>query len=309
MTLKQLQVFLAVARHQNLSQAAEELFLTKGAVSQALQELERQLRVRLFDRVHPHLRLNHEGARLWPLADEMVQRSLAIERMFQAGGSLFLNIGASKTIGNYLLPQLLKDFECSCSWLPKAQIANTNRLLELVEAFALDVVLLEGEHHHPDVVAEPWLADEMAVVARQGHPLADGESHEPCELNGQRWILREPDSGTRAFFEHTLGRIIAPYEVALSLSSAEAVLGMVERGMGITFASRLMVELPGFSRRFSIIRLTRSFSRTFSICWHSAKYHSASMDQFLSFCRNWSPVRVGSAVSTPGGEFGSNPGR
>lgn len=80
MTLKQLQVFLAVARFQNLTQAAEALFLTKGAVSQALQELERHLGVRLFDRVHPHLRLNHEGARLWPLADEMLQRAEAIER-------------------------------------------------------------------------------------------------------------------------------------------------------------------------------------------------------------------------------------
>ena len=78
MTLKQLQVFLAVARYENMGQAADALFLTKGAVSQALQELERHLGVRLFDRVHPHLRLNHEGAQLRPLADEMLQRAEAM---------------------------------------------------------------------------------------------------------------------------------------------------------------------------------------------------------------------------------------
>ena len=155
MTLKQLQVFLAVARYENMGQAADALFLTKGAVSQALQELERHLGVRLFDRVHPHLRLNHEGAQLRPLADEMLQRAEAIERLFQAGGAYFLNVGASKTIGNYLLPQLLHDFESGHAWLPKAQIANTARLLELVENYTLDVVLLEGEQHLPQMVAEP----------------------------------------------------------------------------------------------------------------------------------------------------------
>ena len=168
MTLKQLQVFLAVARYENMGQAADALFLTKGAVSQALQELERHLGVRLFDRVHPHLRLNHEGAQLRPLADEMLQRAEAMERLFQAGGACFLNVGASKTIGNYLLPQLLHDFERGHAWLPKAQIANTARLLELVENYTLDVVLLEGEQHLPQMVAEPWLQDEMAVVACRG---------------------------------------------------------------------------------------------------------------------------------------------
>ncbi|MTJ91978.1 MAG: LysR family transcriptional regulator [Desulfovibrio sp.] len=291
MTLKQLQVFIAVARYENLGQAADALFLTKGAVSQALQELERHLGVRLFDRVHPHLRLNHEGAQLRPLADEMLQRAEAMERLFQAGGACFLNVGASKTIGNYLLPQLLCDFEKQNAWLPKAQIANTARLLELVETYTLDVVLLEGEQHLPQMESVQWLQDEMAVVACRGHSLADGKAHAPEELAGQRWILREPNSGTRAYFEHTLGALIAPYNVALSLSSTEGVLGMVERGMGITFASRLMAELPGFSSRFSIIRLNRQFSRTFTICWHQSKYHSAGMDSFIRFCRAWSPAR------------------
>lgn len=299
MTLKQLQVFLAVARYENMGQAADALFLTKGAVSQALQELERHLGVRLFDRVHPHLRLNHEGAQLRPLADEMLQRAEAMERLFQAGGACFLNVGASKTIGNYLLPQLLHDFERGHAWLPKAQIANTARLLALVENYTLDVVLLEGEQHLPQMVAEPWLQDEMAVVACRGHALADGKPHAPEELAGQRWILREPNSGTRAYFEHTLGALIAPYTVALSLSSTEGVLGMVERGMGITFASRLMAELPGFSSRFAIIRLNQQFSRRFSLCWHQSKYHSAGMDTFIRFCRGWSPVQHGGKPDSP----------
>ncbi|MFV0420815.1 LysR substrate-binding domain-containing protein [Oleidesulfovibrio sp.] len=290
MTLKQLQVFLAVAQYENLAQAAEKLFLTKGAVSQALHELEKYLGVQLFDRVHPHIRLNHEGTRLRPLADEIIQRSHEVERMFRSGGSRFVHIGASKTIGTYILPELLNDFEQSHQWLPKGHIANTNRLLELTSSFVLDAVLLEGEKHHPDMVTEKWLEDEMVVIAHKGHLLADGNQHPPQALEGQQWILREPDSGTREFFEHSLGMLLSSYEVAQSLSLPEAILRTVEQGIGITFTSRMIAEMTGFNRRFSIIHLTQKFSRTFSICYHSKKYHSPSMEQFLSYCRNWHPA-------------------
>lgn len=295
-TLKQLEVFLAVARYENLTQASAEVFLTKGAVSQALQELEKQLGVKLFDRVHPHIRLNHEGARLRPLADEIMQRSQEVEMIFRSGGSHFLNIGASKTIGTYILPELLEAFERKHHWLPNVHMANTNRLLELTAAFALDAVLLEGEIFDQNFVTEEWLVDEMVVLAHKGHSLADNIPHAPKALCDQRWILREPQSGTREFFEHSLGRLLSPYEVVQSLSSPEAILAMVEQGIGITFASKIITELPDFTTHLSMIHLTQSFSRTFSICYHSKKYHSASMDQFLQFCRQWTPRQARSSI-------------
>lgn len=287
-TLKQLQVFRAVAQHQNLGKAAGELFLTKGAVSMALHELEKQLGLQLFDRVHPRIYLNHEGSRLLPLADELLHRSKDIALMFsERSTSHFLRVGASKTIGSYLLPELLGNFEKASLWLPDAHIANSKKLCELVASFALDAALLEGEEHHPDLVFEPWLADRMVVVTHRDHPLATGLRHPLEALRKQRWILREPDSGTREYFEYNLAPLIAPYNVALTLSSPDAVLGMIARELGITFISSLIAELPSFDEHFSIIHLDRDFPRTFSLCYHSKKYHSVSMDQFLAHCRNW----------------------
>ena len=289
-TLKQLQSFIAVARHENLGNAAKELFITKGAVSQSLHELEKQLGTLLFDRVHPHIHLNHEGKRLLPLADELLHRSRDIELMFsEQSTDHFLQIGASKTIGSYLLPRLLGDFERAGLWLPEAHIANSQKLCALVASFALDAALLEGEEHHPDLVFEPWLADQMVVVAHREHPLAAGEKHPLDVLRQQRWLLREPASGTREYFDYNLAPLISPYPVALTLSSPEAILGMVAQGLGITFTSKLIAELPSFSQRFAIIQLDRDFPRTFSLCYHSKKHHSVSMDQFLSYCRNWNP--------------------
>ena len=289
-SLKQLQIFLAVARHENLGNAAQDLFLTKGAVSQALHELEKQLGVQLFDRVHPHMHLNHEGKRLRPLADELLHRSKEIGLMFsEKSADRFLQVGASKTIGSYLLPKLLLEFERAGSWLPDAHIANSQKLCSLVSSFALDVALLEGEEHHADLIFEPWLADQMVVVAHRGHPLATAEKHSVHVLREQRWILREPASGTREYFEYNLAPYLSPYPVALTLSAPEALLGMVAEGLGITFTSKLITELPGFSRNFAIIHLEKEFPRTFSLCYHSKKYHSVSMDHFLNYCRNWIP--------------------
>lgn len=289
-TLKQLQVFSAVAQYENLGKAAEKLFITKGAVSQALHELEKQLGLQLFDRVHPNIHLNPEGKRLLPLADELLRRSRDIGLMFSEQSTHhFLSVGSSRTIGSYLLPKLFGEFEKNGLWLPEAHIANSKKLCDLVASFALDAALLEGEEHHPELVFESWLADHMVVVAHKGHPLADGTTHKLEELRGERWILREPASGTREYFDYNLGPLISPYTVALTLSSPSAILGMVAQGIGITFTSQLIAELPSFGQNYAIIRLDRDFPRTFSLCYHSKKYHSISMDQFLRFCRTWVP--------------------
>lgn len=281
---------MAVARHENLGKAARDLFLTKGAVSQALHELEKQLDTQLFDRVHPNMHLNHEGLRLMPLADELLHRSRDLEMMFSAESTnQFLMVGASKNIGNYLLPKLLSSFEATGLWLPQAHIANSQKLSSLVSSFALDVALVEGDEHLPDLVFEPWLEDQMVVVAPKNHRLADGVTHSVEDLRGERWVLREPASGTRQYFEANLTPQIGPIHTVLTLSSPEAIMGMVAQGLGITFISRLIVELPAFSQRFKVVSLDRDFPRTFSLCYHAKKYHSISMDQFISYCRNWRP--------------------
>lgn len=277
-----------MAQHENLGKAAKELFITKGAVSQTLHELESQLGLQLFDRVHPRIHLNHEGARLLPLVDELLHRSKDISLMFsEQSTNHFLQVGYSKTIGGYLMPELLGNFERTSLWLPEAHIANSKKLCDLVASFALDAALLEGEEHHPDLVFEPWLEDQMVVVAHRGHPLATGAKHPLEALREQRWILREPASGSREYFDYNLAPVISPYTVALTLSSTEAILGVVAQGLGITFISRLVVEIPSFNEHFSLIDLDRDFPRTLSLCYHSKKYHSVSMDQFLAYCRNW----------------------
>ncbi|WCF13763.1 LysR family transcriptional regulator [Edwardsiella piscicida] len=118
-TFKQLRVFVAIARSGTLTQAASQLFMTKGALSQTLSELENQLGVRLFERQHARLLLNHEGQRLLPVADELLTRMQGVESLFNNGnGDTRLMVGCTKTIGSYLLPELLSAFQLRYGWLP-----------------------------------------------------------------------------------------------------------------------------------------------------------------------------------------------
>ncbi|HHQ4573023.1 TPA: LysR substrate-binding domain-containing protein [Aeromonas veronii] len=287
LTLQQLKVFATIARYGNLGLAANELCLSKGAVSQSLQELERQLSTPLFDRIHPRLQLNNEGRLLQPAAEELLTRMQDIENLFSpdAEQSGQLRLGASQTIGNYLLPTLLASSKQELGLPPKVTINNTHLLCHALANFELDMALIEGENHHPDLLAEPWLQDEMLVVAPPGHPLADKAEISLSRLSGETWVLREAQSGSREQFIQQIQPELPRWQAGLELNTLEAVMLAVEKGLGISFISRLAVSDRLKDGRLVALPLTRRFPRQLSLIWHKQKYHSASLRHFLHFCR------------------------
>ncbi|HHQ4644928.1 TPA: LysR substrate-binding domain-containing protein [Aeromonas veronii] len=287
LTLQQLKVFATIARYGNLGLAANELCLSKGAVSQSLQELERQLSTPLFDRIHPRLQLNNEGRLLQPAAEELLTRMLDIENLFRpdAEPSGQLRLGASQTIGNYLLPTLLASSKQELGLPPKVTINNTQLLCHALANFELDMALIEGENHHPDLLAEPWLQDEMLVVAPPGHPLASKKELSLSRLGGETWVLREAQSGSREQFIQQIQPKLPRWQPGLELNTLEAVMLAVEKGLGISFISRLAVSDRLKDGRLVALPLSRRFPRQLSLIWHKQKYHSTSLRHFIHFCR------------------------
>ncbi|EKB21521.1 LysR substrate-binding domain-containing protein [Aeromonas veronii] len=287
LTLQQLKVFATIARYGNLGLAANELCLSKGAVSQSLQELERQLSTPLFDRIHPRLQLNNEGRLLQPAAEELLTRMQDIENLFSpdAEPSGQLRLGASQTIGNYLLPTLLASSKQELGLPPKVTINNTHLLCHALANFELDMALIEGENHHPDLLAEPWLQDEMLVVAPPGHPLANKKELSLSRLGGETWVLREAQSGSREQFIQQIQPELPRWQPGLELNTLEAVMLAVEKGLGISFISRLAASDRLADRRLIALPLSRRFPRQLSLIWHKQKYHSTSLRHFIHFCR------------------------
>ncbi|WP_421388103.1 LysR substrate-binding domain-containing protein [Aeromonas veronii] len=287
LTLQQLKVFATIARYGNLGLAANDLCLSKGAVSQSLQELERQLSTPLFDRIHPRLQLNNEGRLLQPAAEELLTRMQDIENLFSpdAEPSGQLRLGASQTIGNYLLPTLLASSKQELGLPPKVTINNTHLLCHALANFELDMALIEGENHHPDLLAEPWLQDEMLVVATPGHPLANKKELSLSRLGGETWVLREAQSGSREQFIQQIQPELPRWQPGLELNTLEAVMLAVEKGLGISFISRLAASDRLADGRLMALPLSRRFPRQLSLIWHKQKYHSTSLRHFIHFCR------------------------
>ena len=302
LTLRQLEVFVAVARCENVSRAARELALSQSAASSALAELERQFDRPLFDRLGKSLRLNSQGALLLPRADDLLLRARDLESLLAGQGLGPLAVGATLTIGNYLATLVVAEHlkrhpECRI----ELSVANTQALTERLLRCQIDLGLAESEIQHPELQSERWLEDRLVVFCAPGHPLAGRGAVSRGELLSQRWILREPGSGTRALFDRALGPDAAHLDVMMTLEHTEAIKRAVESGLGIACLSRL--SLREALRRGSLVEIPTpglDFARHFWFVWHRQRFVGASAQNFIRLCREIAgPARSSEDLALP----------
>lgn len=287
-SLRQAEVFVAVARSGTVSAAAEQLSLSQSAASSALSDMERQFDCLLFDRVGKSLRLNSLGEQVLPRAVELLDRAREIEDLLAGRAGLGpLRIGATLTIGNYLGPLIVADL---LRRHPEARISltvhNTATIVEQLAGFEIDLGLIEGPCRHPDLRVEPWVDDELAVFCPPAHPLAGKRRVAPSTLMEQPWILRERGSGTREVFDRAVHRLGLEPHVRLELEHTEAIKRAVESGLGLGCISRL--ALREAIRRGSLVALrTPEFElrRRFQFVRHKDKYATSVLREFLAACR------------------------
>jgi DNA-binding transcriptional LysR family regulator len=243
-----IRVFRTVARHLNFSRAAEELFLTQPAVTQQIKALEDELRVPLFDRAGGHISLTPAGKALLPVAEKM--KALSGEALAAVAGAYGqhageLSVGASQTIGQYLLPKFVAGFlHTNPNVRITARSGNSDAMLEALVAREIQLALIEGPEQRKDLHIEPFMEDHMVRVVPASHDWANQEI-EPDDLTSQPLLMREFGSGSRRVVEHALTSIgIKPKDlkILMELDSTEGLLSAVEAGLGITFVSRWAVR-------------------------------------------------------------------
>ncbi|WP_444895550.1 LysR family transcriptional regulator [Microbulbifer sp. ANSA003] len=287
-TLRQLEVFLACAHHENVSRAAESLSMSQSAASTALKEFEQQFELRLFERTGKRLRLNELGRQLWPRAEELLERAQELEQTLATHRELgSLKIGATLTIGNYLTASVMARYmEEQPGTQVQLEVANTAAIAERVLNFELDLGLIEGEINHPDLEIIPWRHDELVVFCAPNHPLAGRKRLADKDLIGATWITRESGSGTRQTFERAMAGILPKLHILLELQHTEAIKRAVETGLGISCLSR--VSLAEAFKRNSLIELPvpqRNFQREFYFALQRQKYRSAGIERWIELCK------------------------
>ena len=290
MTLRQLAVFVAVAQEGTVTKASDAVRLTQSAASMALADLEDGLGAPLFDRLGKRLQLNDLGRFLLPQALEILGRCESFEQAAKGElQSIDLRLGATLTISDYLMPDLMADF---LQRHPQAhlqlQLRNTRQIIESVNQFQLDLALIEGSCHLPQLQCIHWRDDELAVCCAPQHPLTQlNHPLTPADFNDVEWILREEGSGTREVFDNAILKDLPDANIRLTLGHNEAILKIVANGLGITCVSRLAIE--PLQEKGQLVILDTPFwelTRPLFMLVHRQKYQGPGLKAFLQFCED-----------------------
>lgn len=283
-TLRQLQVFTEVLKSGSTTQASQMMALSQSAVSAALADLENQLGVQLFDRVGKRLVVNEHGRLLYPRTVALLEQAGEIEQLFREDNGA-IRVYASSTIGNYILPEAIARYRRDFPALPlELSVGNSQDVINAVMDFRVDIGLIEGPCHTPDIVTEPWLEDELVVFAAPGSALLSA----PVTLESLAsapWILREQGSGTREIVDYLLLAHLPRLRLAMELGNSEAIKHAVRHGLGVSCLSRRVIEeqLQSGSLVEVPVPLPR-LVRTLYRIHHRQKHLSSALLRFLRYC-------------------------
>lgn len=284
LSIRQIEIFLAILRTERISHAAQELLLTQSAVSMALQEMERQTGGPLFDRLGRRTVLNDRGKMLLPMAVELNDRIAEMKATMQREEiETTLNVAASSTIGNYLLPGHIGLMSARHPELRvKLDIGNTEETTHRILSFASDLGFVEGPCNHPDLICTVWRPDRLLLLVSSAHPLARKKTVRLEELFRFPWILRERGSGTRMIVEQALGARIQKLRMTLELGHTEAIKNALITSDAISCLSAETVrkELKlGLLASLSLPSL--HLHRNLYLVLHKKKYRSRPLARFI----------------------------
>ena len=284
-SVRQIEVFVQTVACGSLRGVAELLHMTPPAASMALAEIERLSGGPLFDRRGGRLHLNARGRERLPLAKELLERHREFARFDGdniAPGSE-LRIGASNTVGNYRIGELLAPFtRAQPNVHLRLHVDNTRIIAAGVLDGSLDVGCVEGPVVHAELMRQAWRDDLLVVCAAADHPLAGRRQLVPADFSKSRWVVRESGSATRAMSEQLLAQLPAP-EALLELGQTEAIKQAVIAGLGLACLPE--VALADAVAAGRLVVLDTPFAhlrRTLSLLWHRDQYQGAALRAFLA---------------------------
>lgn len=247
MELFHLKSFCEVADSGSFSRASERLNITQPALSRQIVALEKEVGLPLFNRHSRGVTLTEAGRRLYRYADNVLKLVGEAEKSLKEMCSLetgTLSVGASTTIGNYLLPYWLSQFMKSYPGIDVSlQVGCTDEIMDKLSQGLFDLAFVGGSPDMPGICIDPILEDEILLVASVNHPLSASLSISPADLSKEVFILRESGSATRQTGESVLAESNVKPSRTVTLGDTEAVKRAVINGYGVTFLSRFTIDL------------------------------------------------------------------
>lgn len=287
MTLRHFKIFVAVCDKMNMTKASDTLFMSQSAVSQAISELENHYGLRLFERLSKKLYITQAGEKLLSYARYIIKLNIELEnemKTLNEKGSI--RIGASVTVGAYVLHKLVSHFQRENTEVDiQVYEENTTKIEKMLLHDEIDIALVEGETTNSDIINKPFMNDELVLICGANHRFSKLSYIEPHELEKEKFIIREEGSGTRKTFEDKMMENQLTWQVTWVCNNTDTIKTAVAEGLGVSVISRNSVinELDsGILCEIPIKGI--KFKRQFKIIYHKNKYLTEIMQHFMDYC-------------------------
>lgn len=285
MNLWHLKIFQMVAKHTSYTKAADALRISQSAVSHEVRAFEKWLGVTLFDHVGKHIHLTEAGM----LLDDYARRIFALVEDAEQALEEFkglrtgrLRIGASTTPGIYWLPKTLGAFRQKHPGITLSlAIENTAAIERMALRNEIDVGITGKRSTEKGLHLEPINRDRLTLIVPPDHPLARKRQVALRELAGERILLRESGSATRALIEQGLKKAGIHVNVVMELGSTEAIKRAVASHLGVAIISQHACDNDGpLYRRVGLVE--PALEREFFLIYHKQKHLSAAAKAFIA---------------------------
>lgn len=288
MNFRKLKIFYETAVELNMTKVAKKLYISQPSISQAIHEIEQEVEVKLFDRIGKRLFLTDEGEayltyvrRILNLYEEGLK---TINDMSKSEKGK-IKIGASTTIGIYILPDIIKGFlqeykniEISLS------VDNTVNIEKMILENKIDFAYIEGKSCTDEIIKKEIWEDELIFICSAAHKWSGKEYINEEDISSEKLIMRESGSGTREIVESFLENSAIDYNVFMELGNTEAIKKSVEANLGISCLSTRSVEEKVNSGDLVGLRIKdKKVKRKLSLIYHKDKFLSNNMKNFINY--------------------------
>ncbi len=286
MTLKELSFFYKLCENPQVTQVSQELNISQSAISLAIKSLESSLNEQLFDRIGKKLILNEKGKYF---KEKTLYHYLALkdaQNIFQenklAGN---IKIAASKTISNYIMPNIYYDFLSKYNEVKLDILTiNSSKIIDKILKSQLDIGLIEVDTQNSSLIKEKLCDDELIVVSSdENYP-----NEAFIDAIKKRWILRETGSGTREIFINHLGEIAKDLDIFMQLQDFEEIKTIVLNNPNtVTAISKVIVQKELEEKKLFQIKLKNiELKREFYLVYHKEKSKNLLFETFVEFIKS-----------------------
>lgn len=286
MTIRSLEIFVSVVKYGKMSEASKQLHISQPTISQAINELEKEYDVLLFNRLSKKLYLTDAGRQLLNYAQNIINLCNEMNKtMIDCSTHKVITLGATMTVGKCILVNIIKDFEKLNPGIKvNVTIDNTETIEQLLLSSQIDIAIVEGTIKSNELIINPIIPDSLVLVCHNSNPLAKSDYINIHELSNYPFILREKGSGTREIFENHLNKNNVDINVKWNCHGSDSIVEAVLANQGITVISKRLISSYVENGELKIIPIKDVImDRNFSMVYHKTKYLTNNLLEFINF--------------------------